>query len=124
SFAAAFGGGSHAILVRVIDSTECEARCSTTVSVVQAPEPPLPPAFGCISVLDLGVANVSITGPAGGIVGDVAIAPNGYLAMTGDQYVSGTILLGPGGKFANSSHGTAQVARNGDLSGECNKGEA
>src|SRR5439155_1689883 len=120
----AFGSGSHSILVRVIDSTQCEATCSTSIFVAQVEDPPFPPVSGCISVLQLGAAKVSITGPAGGILGDVAISPKGIMSMTGDQYVSGTIMLGSGATFANSSHGTAQVARNVDLSGEINNAYA
>ena len=124
TFTAAFGAGSHSILVRVIDSTQCEATCSTSIFVAQVEDPPFPPVSGCISVLQLGAAKVSITGPAGGILGDVAISPKGIMSMTGDQYVSGTIMLGSGATFANSSHGTAQVARNVDLSGEINNAYA
>jgi len=70
--------------------------------------------------LELGAAKVSITGPAGGILGDICIAPNGSLAMSGDEYVTGTVKLGPGAKFSNSSHGTVNVANNVDLTGEIN----
>jgi choice-of-anchor A domain-containing protein len=74
-------------------------------------------AAGC-TVLQLGAAKVSITGPAGGILGDICIAPNGSLSMSGDEYVTGTVNLGPGATFANSSHGTVNVAQNVDLSAE------
>jgi len=103
TFTASFGAGSHSIQVRATDSNQCEATCATTVLVTLPPEPP--PLSECISVLQLGAANVSITGPAGGILGEVAIGSNGILSMTGDQYVSGTIMLGSGAKFSNSSHG-------------------
>jgi len=74
-------------------------------------------AAGC-TVLELSTAKVSITGPAGGIFGDICIAPNGSLAMSGDEFVTGTVNLGAGAKFSNSSHGTVNVAQNVDLSTE------
>src|SRR5213075_313036 len=48
TFTAAFGAGSHSILVRVIDSTQCEATCSTSVFTAQVEDPPFPPVSGCI----------------------------------------------------------------------------
>ena len=66
-------------------------------------------------MLELSTAKVSITGPAGGILGDICIAPGGSLAMSGDEFVTGTINLGFGAKFSNSSHGTVTVAQNVDL---------
>ena len=79
-----------------------------------APELELGAAAGC-TVLELSTAKVSITGPAGGIFGDICIAPGGSLAMSGDEFVTGTINLGFGAKFSNSSHGTVTVAQNVDL---------
>ena len=72
------------------------------------------------TVLELGPHQVSITGPAGGILGDVDIAPNGKLAMSGDEYITGTIRLGPGAQYQNSSHSTASVQYNADLSAQIN----
>jgi choice-of-anchor A domain-containing protein len=80
-----------------------------------APELGLGAAAGC-TVLELSTAKVSITGPAGGIFGDICIAPGGSLAMSGDEFVTGTVNLGAGAKFSNSSHGTVTVAQNVDLS--------
>jgi hypothetical protein len=74
-------------------------------------------AAGC-TVLELGTGSVSVTGPAGGILGDVCIAPNGSLSMSGDEYVTGTIKLGPGAKFSNSSHGNVVVMNNVNLSAQ------
>jgi choice-of-anchor A domain-containing protein len=74
-------------------------------------------AAGC-TVLQLTDHKVSITGPAGGIVGDICIAPNGRLDMSGDQYVTGTIKLGPGAKVSNSSGSSLTVISNVDLSAE------
>src|SRR5207237_5596316 len=74
-------------------------------------------AAGC-TVLQLGTAKVAITGPAGGILGDICIGPNASLAMSGDEFVTGTINLAAGAKLSNSSHGTVDVAQNVDLSAE------
>jgi len=84
---------------------------------VPAPELELGAAAGC-TVLELTTAKVSITGPAGGIFGDVCIAPGGSLSMSGDEYVTGNINLGDGAKFSNSSHGTVHVVQPVDLSDE------
>jgi hypothetical protein len=65
-------------------------------------------AAGC-TVLELSTAKVSITGPAGGIFGDICIAPGGKLSMSGDEFVTGTIRLGEGATFNNSSHGMVTV---------------
>jgi hypothetical protein len=70
--------------------------------------------------LELGPHQVSVTGPAGGILGDVCIAPNGKFAMSGDEYVTGTIRLGPGATYQNSSHAAANVQYNADLSAQIN----
>jgi hypothetical protein len=72
------------------------------------------------TVLELGPHQVSITGPAGGILGNVCIAPNGKLAMSGSEYITGTVVLGPGATFQNSSHGAADIEYNVDLSSEIN----
>jgi choice-of-anchor A domain-containing protein len=82
-----------------------------------APELGLGAAAGC-TVLQLSTAKVSITGPAGGILGDICIAPGGSLSMSGDNYVTGDINLGAGAKFSNSSHGTVNVVQPVNLSAE------
>lgn len=74
-------------------------------------------AAGC-TVLQLGPAKVSITGPAGGVLGDVCIAPGGKLDITGDQYITGTVHLGTGALFSNSSGNSINVIQNVDLSPE------
>src|SRR6266704_4496944 len=56
-------------------------------------------ASGC-TVLELGTAKVSITGPAGGILGDICIGPGGSLAMSGDEFVTGMVNLAAGAKFS------------------------
>ena len=38
--------------------------------------------------------------------------------MSGDEFLTGTVNLGAGAKFSNSSHGTVNVAQNVDLSAE------
>ena len=94
------------------------------------PPPPctncVDPVFGLgsaagISVLELGASKVSITGPAGGILGNIDIAPKGQLSLTGSEYVAGTINLGVGATFANSSSGSiGGIQQNVDLSGPIN----
>jgi hypothetical protein len=71
------------------------------------------------SVLELGAHSVSITGPPGGIFGDISIAPNGKLSLTGSEFVTGTIFLGPGATFSDSSSGgVGGVVHNVDLSAQ------
>ena len=98
-----------------VNSSGCGQGCPACVD----PQLGLGAAAGC-TVLELGRNKVSITGPAGGILGDICIAPNGGLAMSGDEFVTGIVKLGPGASFSNSSHGTANVERNVDLSAEIN----
>src|SRR6266568_6270965 len=74
-------------------------------------------AAGC-TVLELSTAKVSITGPAGCILGDICIAPGGSLAMSGDEFLTGTVNLGAGAHFSNSSHGTVNVSQPVDLTTE------
>src|SRR5207249_1972517 len=60
---------------------------------------------------------VDITGPAGGIDGDICIADSGKLSITGSQFVSGDIRLAAGATFMSSSSGSiGQVKKNQDLS--------
>jgi choice-of-anchor A domain-containing protein len=74
-------------------------------------------AAGC-TVLQLGAAKVSVTGPAGGIIGDICMGANSSLSMSGDNYVTGTVKLAPGAKISNSSHSPVNVLTNVDLSAE------
>jgi choice-of-anchor A domain-containing protein len=62
----------------------------------------LGPAVGC-TVLQLGASKVDITGPPGGIAGDVCIAPGGKLSITGTEFITGAVKLGAGATFANST---------------------
>jgi len=137
-----FGGGlifPCAVTVDVSTVTgDCkETGCPTTVMVNEVPaddvdfcfRPPTPcpdcidptlglgAAAGC-TVLQLGAAKVSITGPAGGILGDICIAPNGRLDMSGDEYITGIVHLGTGALISNSSGGSVNVLYNIDLSPE------
>lgn len=71
------------------------------------------------SVFELGSHSVSITGPPGGIIGNISIAANGKLSLTGSEYVTGTIFLGPGATFSDSSSGgVGGVVQNVDLSAQ------
>jgi choice-of-anchor A domain-containing protein len=100
-----------------VNSSTCQSPPPCPFCV--APELGLGAAAGC-TVLELGPATVSINGPAGGILGDICIAPKGSLAMSGDEYVTGTVRLGVGAHFQNSSHGTVNVQQNVDLSAQIN----
>ncbi len=88
--------------------------------------PPPNPAFGLntsgsLRVLELDAHKVSITGPAGGIDGEVGIGPKGKLKLTGSQFISGTVHLASGATFSKSSSGTPPaVVPNADLSAEIN----
>ena len=111
---------SGSYTVTVTDTNGCSATSAAvdvTVSGETCGNPSLGAAGDC-AVLELSTAKVSITGPAGGILGDICIAPGGSLAMSGDQFVTGTVKLGAGARFANSSHGTVNVTQNVDLSSE------
>jgi uncharacterized repeat protein (TIGR01451 family) len=80
--------------------------------------PLLGPAAGC-TVLELSSGKVSMTGPAGGVIGDVCIGPRGQLEMSGSQYINGNVRLSPGAKFKSSAKGPiGMVSSNVDLSGE------
>jgi choice-of-anchor A domain-containing protein len=71
------------------------------------------------SVFELGPHSVSITGPPGGIIGNISIAPNGKLSLTGSEFVTGIIFLGPGATFSDSSSGgVGGVVHNVDLSAQ------
>ncbi len=55
------------------------------------------------TVLELGAAQVSINGPAGGILGDVYIAPGGKANFSGGgEYLTGNVYLGAGATYQNS----------------------
>jgi choice-of-anchor A domain-containing protein len=70
-------------------------------------------------VFELGAHSVSITGPPGGIIGNISIAANGKLSLTGSEYITGTIFLGPGATFSDSSSGgVGGVVHNVDLSAQ------
>jgi hypothetical protein len=83
-------------------------------------------AAGHCTVLEVGTgSSVSITGPAGGILGDICIAPGAHLSMSGSEYITGDIRLGAGATFSNSSSGTiGTVFTNVDLSAEINDANA
>ena len=60
-----------------------------------------------------------MTGPAGGLLGDICIGTNGQLSMSGDQFITGDVRLAPGARFNRSgSTTTGTVTTNADLSTE------
>jgi len=125
--------GTHGIVFHAVSGCcPSDAWCSMTVNVTNTP--PCPPcvdtqfglgsAGGC-TVLELGTGQVSITGPAGGILGDVCIAPGGKLSISGSEFVTGAIRLGAGASYSHSGSGTTgPVLTNVDLSAEINDAQA
>jgi uncharacterized repeat protein (TIGR01451 family) len=73
------------------------------------------------TVLELDAASVSITGPPGGVLGDISIGPGGKLSLTGSEFITGKVRLAPGATFSDSSSGiVGGVLSNVDLSAEIN----
>jgi len=69
------------------------------------------------TVLQLDGGKVDITGPAGGIDGDICIADSGKLSITGSEFVTGNIRLSAGATFSKSGSGTVGgVLQNQNLS--------
>jgi hypothetical protein len=103
-----------------------DAWCNIRVNVATPCPPCVDQALGLgnagtCTVLELGTGQVSITGPAGGVLGDVCIAPGGRLSLTGSEYVTGSIRLGAGASYSHSGSGTTgPVLTNVDLSPEIN----
>ena len=54
---------------------------------------PLLGAAGECAVLELDGGKVDMTGPPGGVIGDVCIGPNGQLSMSGSQFIHGQRAL-------------------------------
>src|SRR5438876_7538392 len=82
---------------------------------------PLVGAATDCTVLELDGSKVDVTGPAGGIVGDFCIGPNGHLSITGSEFVTGEVRLSPGATFSKSGSGTVgSVETDQDLSAEIN----
>lgn len=78
---------------------------------VASPPPPcacVNPALGLGAavggtVFELGPHQVSINGPAGGILGNIYIAPSGHANFSGGgEYINGNIYLGVGAQYQNS----------------------
>jgi choice-of-anchor A domain-containing protein len=69
-----------------------------------------------LGVLEVGSANVSVTGPSG-VTGDVGIAPRGQLSVTGSSFVTGTVFLAANARYSKSGSGfVGSVVRNANLS--------
>jgi hypothetical protein len=105
------------------DSCANSSTCNQEITVPPCcpacvdPQLGLGAAAGC-TVLELGAASVSITGPAGGILGDVCVAPGGKLSISGDEYITGKVKLGTGATVQNSSSYWVDVMNNVDLSAQ------
>jgi hypothetical protein len=100
-----------------------------TASCGSTPPPPCPPcvdpllglgAASATTVLELGAHQVSITGPAGGIIGNVYIASGGKANWSGGgEYLMGDVFLGPGAQYQNSGVPVAgSIFFNQDLSAQ------
>jgi PKD repeat protein len=98
------GGGTFPVMLTVSNGT-VSTSCTASVTIRPA------------AVLQLGGAPANVTGDAGGINGDVCVGPGGSLAVTGSQFVSGTIYLAPGDPLTKGGTGTiGPVLLNQDLS--------
>jgi hypothetical protein len=80
----------------------------TAISMANGAVADVNPAFGLgiassCTVLELGAKQVSLTGPAGGIWGDVFIASGGKASWSGGgEYVNGDVYLGTNATYQNS----------------------
>src|SRR5207249_2331699 len=82
---------------------------------------PIVGGAGDCTVLELDGSKVDITGPPGGIVGDICIGPNGHLSITGSEFVTGNVRLASGATFSKSGSGTVGGVLTGvDLTTEIN----
>jgi len=82
---------------------------------------PVVGAAGDCTVLELDGSKVDITGPPGGIVGDICVGSNGHLSITGDEFVTGNVRLASGATLSKSGRGTIGGVQTGvDLSAEIN----
>lgn len=98
------GSGTFPVTLTVSNGT-VSTSCTSSVTVQAA------------AVFQLGGGKVDVTGPAGGIDGDVCVGPSGSLDVTGAQFVTGTIHLAPGDTLTKSGTGLiGPVLRNQDLS--------
>src|SRR5213078_915073 len=77
--------------------------CPTTCANPRIGAGSQPPIW---TVLQLDGGKVDITGPAGGIDGDICIADSGKLSITGSEFVTGNIRLSAGATFSKSGSGT------------------
>jgi choice-of-anchor A domain-containing protein len=110
------------------DFTHNIGLCPTS-GTCTAPPPPCPPcvdpelglnAASDTTVLELGASQVSINGPAGGILGNIFIAPGGKANFSGGgEYLIGNVYLGAGATYQNSGLTVSgSVLFNQDLSAE------
>ncbi|MGO8928923.1 MAG: hypothetical protein ACLQU3_18805 [Limisphaerales bacterium] len=77
---------------------QCPPPCPACVD----PSLGLGAAAGC-TILELGAAQVSLNGPAGGVIGNVYIAPGGKANWSGGgEYLTGNVYLGTGATYQNS----------------------
>jgi hypothetical protein len=102
------GGGTFPVTLTVSNGSESTS-CTASVTIQTA------------AMLQLGGGNVNVTGDAGGVNGDVCVGPNGSLAVTGAQSVTGKIYLASGDTLTKSGTGSiGPVLTNQDLSARIN----
>src|SRR5439155_14564367 len=103
NFTVTFGPGAHSMLLRAIDTKQCEATCSTTVIVT--------PAQGC-ELYPIALHEKSLTGvPIGGVIKDIynGIQPGnfGWLTWAGSPseptLVRSLTVPGNSGTYFNPS---------------------
>jgi len=98
----------------------CDQSHQAITSTSNCANPIVGAATDC-TVLELDGSKVDVTGPPGGLVGDVCIGPNGKLSITGSEFVTGEVRLAAGATFSKSGSGTVGSVETGqDLSADIN----
>src|SRR5438552_3262339 len=91
---------------------------TTTICASTCIHPGVGTAGSC-TVLELDGGQVAVTGRPGGIDGDVCMGPNGHLAITGAQFVTGNVRLASGATARKTGSGSiGGVLRDQDLDEE------
>jgi len=102
-----FNGSGTFPITLTVDNGTVHTSCTSSVTIRPA------------AVLQLGGGNVNLGGSAGGVYGDVCVGPSGSLAVTGAQFVTGSIHLAPGDPLTKSGTGSiGPVLQNQNLSAE------
>ena len=122
TYTAGTNGSLATFTLEITDSvTGCSNSSSATFGCSCAPcvDPALGLGAATSLILEMGSNPVAVTGPAGGLVGDVCIAHGGSFSITGSEYVTGNVKLGAGATFSSSGSTTVGgVINNVDLSAQ------